>query len=406
MTDTWVPLKHVAAINERALADSTDPDYEFRYVDIGSVGRGKLLAEPSLMRFVDAPSRARRLVREGDTVVSTVRTYLRAVWPVKPPTEDLVVSTGFAVLSPKDLEPGYFAWWVQSDAFIEEVVARSVGVSYPAINALELGELQVRVPSPVEQQAIASYLDCETARIDNLMAKKLRMLELLEERRWQVPRAEICRSAPAQVPLRRALLSIVDGPFGSAFASADYVDEGAVSVVRLGNIGFAEWRGQDVVRLPEERFAEFAKHRVEPGNLLFAGLGDASNHAGRACVAPDLGLAIVKGKCFCAQVDPELAVADYLALFCSSPEGASAIGLEARGSTRSMINLDIVKSVMVPLPDVPRQQEIVLAVRTAWERNKDVQDRLRSQLGLLDEHRQALITSAVTGKLAVSELAT
>ena len=100
MTESLIPLKHLARINERALPDSTDPDQAIRYLDIGSVGRGELTDTPQRMYFREAPSRARRLVRTGDTIVSTVRTYLRSVWPVTGDTDDLVVSTGFAVLSP------------------------------------------------------------------------------------------------------------------------------------------------------------------------------------------------------------------------------------------------------------------------------------------------------------------
>jgi type I restriction enzyme S subunit len=178
-----VPLKHLATINERALPEDSDPSFSFRYVDIGTVGHGDLVAEPQEMSFGEAPSRARRLVRSGDTIVSTVRTYLRAVWPVPDDVDDLVVSTGFAVLTPQRIDPRYFSWWVRSDIFVEDVVARSVGVSYPAINALDLGRLPVRVPPVAEQRAIAEFLDAETARIDALRAKKRRMIRLLEERR-------------------------------------------------------------------------------------------------------------------------------------------------------------------------------------------------------------------------------
>lgn len=83
MTIDDVPLKYIAGINERALSEDTEPDRQLRYIDISAVGRGGLVAEPEEMRFEDAPSRARRLVRHGDTILSTVRTYLRAVWPVR-----------------------------------------------------------------------------------------------------------------------------------------------------------------------------------------------------------------------------------------------------------------------------------------------------------------------------------
>ena len=96
-------LKYVVAINSRSLPEQTPSDLGIRYLDIGAVGRGALVAEPEVTTFGDAPSRARRLVAEGDAIVSTVRTYLRAVWPVRGDTDGLVVSTGFVVLSPGPL---------------------------------------------------------------------------------------------------------------------------------------------------------------------------------------------------------------------------------------------------------------------------------------------------------------
>ena len=197
MAESLIPLKHLARINERALPDSTDPDRAIRYLDIGSVGRGELTDTPQRMYFRDAPSRARRLVRTGDTIVSTVRTYLRSVWPVTGDTDDLVVSTGFAVLSPTDIDHRYFSWWLMSDNFIETVVARSTGVSYPAINSSELGEIGIRVPPLAEQRAIADYLDTETARIDALISKKRRLIELLAEHRTALITQTVTKGLPS-----------------------------------------------------------------------------------------------------------------------------------------------------------------------------------------------------------------
>ena len=76
MRPGWLRLKYAVDINTRGLAEDTDPDYEFRYLDIGSIGRGEVVADPDPTTFAEAPSRARRVVRPGDTIVSTVRTYL------------------------------------------------------------------------------------------------------------------------------------------------------------------------------------------------------------------------------------------------------------------------------------------------------------------------------------------
>jgi type I restriction enzyme, S subunit len=54
-------------------------------------------------------------LRKGDTIISTVRTYLKAIWYVAEDVHDLIASTGFAVLSPgKDVEPEYLSYVIQS----------------------------------------------------------------------------------------------------------------------------------------------------------------------------------------------------------------------------------------------------------------------------------------------------
>ena len=178
-------VKYLAAINARSLPEQTPSDLGIRYLDIGAVGRGALVAEPEVTTFGEAPSRARRLVAGGDTIVSTVRTYLRAVWPVRGDTDGLVVSTGFVVLSPGPLLDGRFLGWVaQSDVVIEEIVARSVGVSYPGINGLEIGDIRIPVPPVWQQSSIADYLDAETARIDAVVRLRVQQRNRLDEREF------------------------------------------------------------------------------------------------------------------------------------------------------------------------------------------------------------------------------
>jgi type I restriction enzyme S subunit len=277
----------------------------------------------------------------------------------------------------------------------------AVGSTMGNLNTAIVLSLPIPLPVMAVQQRIADLLDAEIARIDALIAKKRRLMGLVSQRFWSSFMYLSAIQKAEMVPLRRALVSIADGPFGSAFASADYTTGGA-KVVRLGNIGFAEYRFEDQAHIPMDLYARFLRHGVSKGNLLIAGLGDDSNHPGRACVAPELGPAIVKGKSFCAQVNASRASAQYLAYFLSSPSGSDAVGAAARGSTRSMINLEIIKSTLIPLPDLAAQE---LAVTIADQKRKQVRraiEALERQIELLAEHRQALITAAVTGELEVS----
>ncbi len=175
-------LKFWVDTNKRTLSEKTDPNFQFRYIEIGGVSEGALLNEPAAIRFGSTPSRARRIVRQGDTIVSTVRTYLKAVWFADDEADDLVCSTGFAVLTPKkDAFPKFVSYVVQSDAFIHQVMANSDGVAYPAISVSKLRVLYVPVPPMDEQRAIAEYLDAKTAAIDAAIAHYERMAELVAE---------------------------------------------------------------------------------------------------------------------------------------------------------------------------------------------------------------------------------
>ncbi len=177
-------LKYAATINDEALSESTEPDLELAYIDIGNVDSQGQVHDIVNYRFEDAPSRARRIVRDGDVIISTVRTYLQAIAPVENPPDNLIVSTGFAVVRPSSvLDHRFCKYAVRANRFLWEVESRSTGVSYPAINASDLGDIAVTLPEVGAQRVIAAYLDRETARIDGLIAEKERMLALLEEKR-------------------------------------------------------------------------------------------------------------------------------------------------------------------------------------------------------------------------------
>lgn len=164
-------LKDVATHNDEALDERTDPDFEIEYVDISSVNLISGIEKSETLRFEKAPSRARRKVKHGDIIVSTVRTYLKAIAPIISPPDNMIVSTGFAVVRPMEqLHSGYAGYLLQSNGFVGEVVANSVGVSYPAINASDLVRIAAVEPPLAEQEAIARFLDFKTVQIDTLIA--------------------------------------------------------------------------------------------------------------------------------------------------------------------------------------------------------------------------------------------
>ena len=111
------------------------------------------------MKFAEAPSRARRVVRSGDTLVSTVRPYLRSFAFVSHATENMVASTGFAVLTPKSgVDARFLYQTVLRDSFAQSLTDRMKGSNYPAVNSSDIAEVNLPVPPLPEQKKIAEIL--------------------------------------------------------------------------------------------------------------------------------------------------------------------------------------------------------------------------------------------------------
>ena len=206
-------LKFVATCNDETLHEGTDPDFEIAYVDISSVNLINGITAMDMLTFEEAPSRARRIVKDGDTLVSTVRTYLKAIAPVNKPPENMIVSTGFAVVRPfSSMDSRFLGYALQSTVFIDDVVANSTGVSYPAINPTALICLQITYPKDKkEQQRIAVFLDWKTGQIDALIAKKKELMEKLKEKRLAVITQAVTKGLDPSAPMRDSGISWLGG---------------------------------------------------------------------------------------------------------------------------------------------------------------------------------------------------
>lgn len=151
-------LKYLAALNPESLPEDADPTLVMVYLDIGGVDSLGRIVEREQLTFASAPSRARRLVRDGDVIVSTVRTYLRAIAPINDPEPGMVVSTGFAVVRPDDdLTTEYGAYALRAPYFVERVVANSKGVSFPAIGVRLAAITPAAGKRPIDKALIANY---------------------------------------------------------------------------------------------------------------------------------------------------------------------------------------------------------------------------------------------------------
>ncbi len=157
-TQIFEHIEKISTWNPRISSDSKP----FTYVDLSSVDQGKKeICKTSLILPNEAPSRARQLISKNDVLVATVRPNLNAVALVSARLDGATASTGFCVLRPnqKTLDSRYLYHWVQNKIFIENMMSKATGASYPAISDKIIKESTIPTPKIEEQKRIAAILD-------------------------------------------------------------------------------------------------------------------------------------------------------------------------------------------------------------------------------------------------------
>lgn len=176
-------LKVVVSCNDNSLSGNEDSTLIIKYIDISSVNALGEIKNIEEIVFQNAPSRARRIAHTGDIILSTVRTYLKAIALVSEKQKNYVFSTGFAVLRPEEdkIRNKFLFFILYSDAFTYSVQAFSDGIAYPAISSNKLINLKITIPPIKEQDSIIEYLNYQSSKIDNLISVKKSKIETLKE---------------------------------------------------------------------------------------------------------------------------------------------------------------------------------------------------------------------------------
>jgi len=171
-----VLLGDVVQVNPESLYKAYQYD-QIEYIDISSVGTGTLLGT-TIYDLKDAPGRAKRIVRDGDTIVAMVRPNLRSFLYIKNPKPNLVVSTGFAVLRPGEKIDSRFLYYTVTDqSFTDYLVSRVRGAAYPAVDTETFKQAEINLPSLPTQRKIAAILSA----YDDLIENNTRRIKILEE---------------------------------------------------------------------------------------------------------------------------------------------------------------------------------------------------------------------------------
>ena len=191
--DGWrvVRLGDVAEINRRQW--DPEEDAEILYLDLTAVVAPGRLLPPQELAAKDAPSRARRRVRSGDVLVSTVRPYLKGFARVPQAPDNLVASTGFAVLTPRpEVDRSLVYHHVMAAPFVRHLEASMTGQAYPAVRPSDVISYRFTLPPLPEQRAITAVLDA----IDEAIERTEAVIDATESLRGTLLHELLTRGVP------------------------------------------------------------------------------------------------------------------------------------------------------------------------------------------------------------------
>jgi len=412
-------LKFCATYNDEVLSEGTDDFAQIDYIEISDVSLTGGIEKSTPMLFHEAPSRARRKVRSGDILISTVRTYLKAIAAVTTASDELIASTGFCVVRPSEgLHPPFAGWVAKSDEFVGEVVSRSVGVSYPAINASQLVDLDIPLPPLETQRRIAAFLDEKTAQIDGLIARKQALLERLAEKRQAIITQAVTKGLNPAAPMKdsgidwlgqipahwevKRLKHLVHpgiglqmGPFGGMLTELSpeptgfklYGQENTIS----GNFSLGHrW-------IDEDRFHDLARYQLNAGDLVITrkgSLGSCRRFPADALPGlADSDTIIIRFDE--AKLQSELAII----LLHDAAYIAAQIESARRGAILAGLNSTVVGDLWIVCPPADEQHAISGWCEAYMSKTDNLIAAVTASISQATEYRAALITAAVTGQI-------
>lgn len=406
-------LKHLCEQSKT----NANTNRSLRYVGLENI-------EPWTGRFIessdnlDKDDSSQTLYCRRGVIFGKLRPYLAKAYRVTTPT---ICSSEFLVFEHPLIDDRLMLYMLLTESFVAYVNSSAYGTKMPRTNWDSVGKMFLPVPPPLEQQAIADFLDEKTGRIDSLVADTERSVELLEEYRKSVISEAVTKGLDPSAPMKdsgidwigeipsewqivrvgRICDEVFDGPFGSNLKSEDYTDSG-VRVVRLENLKYMKFDDSKQSFVSEEKYQTIQRHTVYPTDLIFSTF--VADEVKVASLPSGVSLAVNKADCVCLRLNRRNS-ARFVQYGLSSMRLHSRLALETHGSTRARVNTTQIKAIQMPLPSLSEQQEIASYLDAKTAQIDGLLGKQRELIELLREYRKSLVYEAVTGRFKVPGVA-
>ncbi len=351
--------------------------------------------------------------RAGDILYGKLRPYLRKAIVV---TGDGICSTEFLVLLEGSATAYWLHRWLLTPEITQQIEAGCDGAKMPRADWEHVGSIPISLPPHAEQNTITAALDRETDRIDALITKKTRFIELLKEKRSALITHAVTKGLDPNVKMKdssvewigevpehweRHKISHAFEIIGSGSTPPTnqpewYSDDG-IPWITTGELRENTVLGTSK-RITEEALVKFSTLRVYPsGSLAIAMYGATIGRLGILGVPATTNQA-------CCVLAGEKSILIRFVYFWLMVCKQSIIDLFAVGGGQPNISQEIIASLRIPVPPVNEQHAVCEFLDRETTRIDALIAKVETSITLLKERRSALITAAVTGQIDLREV--
>src|SRR5690554_5018657 len=406
------PLSELAIVDAKSLKSSTQPDYRFHYIDIASVKTGRVDFPAETITYSEAPSRARKLVRKGDVLMSNVRPNLQAFAYFDKEGDDFVASTGFSVITAKDMSDGKFIYQsILADDVSRQIAAMVAGSNYPAISSSNVKNLELVAPPLPEQQKIAAILSSvddviekTRAQIDKLKDLKTGMMQELLTKgigSGGVPHTEFKDSPVGRIPrtwkyaLLESVATIQTGIAKNGKAQGDMIE---VPYLRVANVqdGYLDLSEIKSIRVERGRLERFS---LKDEDVLVNEGGDFDKLGRGAIWDNQISPCVHQNHVFVVRTDKSCLLPKFFNYLSGSQYGKKYyLGCAKQTTNLASLNSSQLKAFPVLLPPVD-EQAAICDLLDSMDKKITLSEKKKSAAEAL---KRALMQDLLTGKVRVN----
>ncbi len=372
---------------------------------------GRLLLEPQPPSVDSAVSS----FAAGDVLFGKLRPYLAKV--ARPVFDGVCTSEILPLRPTSGCIQSYMMYCLLNAPYVRWLDSLTYGAKMPRVNPDQVGNSRAPLPPESEQLAIATFLDRETAEIDSLIAKKERLIELLQEKRTALITRAVTRGLapnvrmkdsgvewlgeiPAHWEVRRIAMAVNKITNGYVGPTRDIlVDDGVPYLqslhIKNGQIEF-DRKHYFVTKYWSD---QHRKSILLEGDVLVVQTGDI----GQNCVVPAAFEGTNCHALIILRLKPHFGEGAFLSYLLQSSYGQNALKWSQTGALHPHLECGHLREIPIVLPPPEEQSRIVRAVEEQTKALDSLQSKVHSAVDHLKELRTALISAAVTGKIDVRE---